>query len=239
MRLDGLYETASDMSSTVAPTSRIPVRTRMQGNGATRQAPRISPAPGLAGAVGRPAASRASRSPAMPKQQGARAGSLLCALSSEAGPAPRYARISSISGLSRWPRPAGPSSETRLPRGAGRSISRARFASRRERRCPHRRHEAALLHPPGGRSPTGSRRSCCSSRARARLIVARATAFALQAAVKHALAKTNTACSVRSLGARGCGERGAGSRGRPGLEQRGASDASVFSSGRRCARARA
>jgi hypothetical protein len=37
----------------------------------------------------------------------------------------------------------------RKPRVAGRSFSRARFTSRRERRCRPRRPEAALLHPPG------------------------------------------------------------------------------------------
>jgi hypothetical protein len=34
------------------------------------------------------------------------------------------------------------------PRAAGRSASRARFASRRESRCPHRRSDTAVLHPP-------------------------------------------------------------------------------------------
>ena len=40
-------------------------------------------------------------------------------------------------------------------------FSRARFASRRESRCPHRRPEAALLHPPGdpGVRRASSRRS--------------------------------------------------------------------------------
>jgi hypothetical protein len=37
----------------------------------------------------------------------------------------------------------------RFPRVAGRSVSRARFASRQKSRCPYRRPEAALLHPPG------------------------------------------------------------------------------------------
>ena len=53
----------------------------------------MSPPADLAGAVGRPAAWRASRSPAIPKQQGARACSLLWVLSREAGPAPCNARI--------------------------------------------------------------------------------------------------------------------------------------------------
>ena len=36
------------------------------------------------------------------------------------------------------------------PRDAGRSFNGARFVSRRETGCPHRRPGAALLHPPGG-----------------------------------------------------------------------------------------
>ena len=44
---------------------------------------------------------------------------------------------------------AGAVKATCFPRDGGRSLSRARFASRRESRCPHPRPEAALLHPPG------------------------------------------------------------------------------------------
>ena len=78
-----------------------------------------SPAPGLAGAVCRPAASRAGRSPAMSSQQGTRACSLLCVLSREEGCVPWIARKVRLGGRRRRGGRRLRRERTRKPRLAG------------------------------------------------------------------------------------------------------------------------